>query len=109
MISYFFSSIITITETSNHMSYVRIITAGSNEPIEKLITDNPTVLFNINTPIQPTDIQIIYADEDKNVYSVTLYTKDYKIILRYSRTYIFYRKNEIESIQVFMTKDFSQK
>ena len=61
-----------------------------------MITDNPTVLFD--TPIQPTDIEIIYADGDNNRYSLTLYTKDYKVIIRYSRTYIFYRKNEIESI-----------
>ena len=78
------------------MSYVRIITAGSNVPIEKMITDNPTVLFD--TPIQPTYIQIIHANDDNNRYSLTLYTKDYKVIIRYSRTYIFYRKNKIESI-----------
>ena len=74
------------------MSYVRIMTAGSNEPIKKMITDNPTVLFDINTPIQPTDIEIMYAEGDNNRYSLTLYTKDYKVIIRYSRTYIFYRK-----------------
>ena len=50
-----------------------------------------------DTPIQPTDIEIRYADGDNKRYSVTLYTKDYKIIF-FRRAYIFYNQNEIESI-----------
>ena len=90
----FFLTLILLLQT---MGYIEVYTQNEQNPRKYTISNVPSTLFD--EPIQLiTIIKIIREKNDPFAYTLTLYTKDYKINLG-KTTYIYNDTNKNETIE----------